>query len=176
MAMSGQDHTSPETWQQERQHFIARTAELEDQVASQAAENARLAERAALAESYRERVVYLEERLRALESERQEQTEVMAAMNAEFEVLKRQVFGRKSEKIPPVERELRKRNKPDPAKAAERRRQNKDKKRKKAPKVRVDHKVDLSGPDCPKCGVRRDRFQPVGEGQSGQPSRRRRCA
>lgn len=164
--MKGPNHSPPESWEQEREQLIRANAELEDQLARLAVENARLRHKTEQFDKLVVRNAYLEERLTKLEAERQEQSEMLVAMNDEFEALKRQVFGRKSEKIPPLKNEVRKRTgkKPDPAKAAERRRQNKDQKKKKAPKERIDHPVDRGGPECPECGREREDFRPVGEG------------
>jgi hypothetical protein len=46
------------------------------------------------------------------------------ASHAKLEALNRQVFGKKSEKMPPMDREVRKKRPPDPAVTQERRRKN----------------------------------------------------
>ena len=45
--------------------------------------------------------------LAQIKKERAEQAEVMTAMKAELNALKRMVYGRKSEKMPPIAKELR---------------------------------------------------------------------
>ena len=105
-----------------------------------------------------------------IEKERAEQAEVMAAMKAELDALKRMVYGRSSEKMPPVAKALRGRGKVkkrDPEKAAARRKENKEK-RKELETVEVHHPVAPDGPDCPGCGKPQDAFQPVGEGRRTQ--------
>ena len=102
-----------------------------------------------------------------VEKERADQAKVMAAMKAELDALKRMVYGRSSEKMPPVAKELRGRGKikkRDPDKAAARRKKNKEK-RKDLETIEVQHPVDKDGPDCPTCGKDRDEFRPVGEGR-----------
>lgn len=106
-------------------------------------------------------------RVTALEEERKQQAEVMEAMKAELDALKRHVFGQRSEKMPPVDRELRRtgKTKRDLEKERQRRKDNKDKKAGLETKD-VDHTVDRDAePDCPKCGKGADSFVPVGEGR-----------
>ena len=105
--------------------------------------------------------------LAQIKKERAEQAEVMTAMKAELDALKRMVYGRKSEKMPPIAKELRrvgKVKKRDPDKAATRRKKNKDK-RKELETVEVLHSVDREGPCCPACGKGRDGFRDLGEGR-----------
>jgi len=56
---------------------------------------------------------------RALELE-----DKLSAVVGQLEALNRQVFGKKSEKMPPMDREVRKKRPPDPAVTQERRRKN----------------------------------------------------
>jgi transposase len=102
-----------------------------------------------------------------IEKERAEQAEVMAAMKAELDALKRMVYGRSSEKMPPVAKELRGRGKikkRDSDKAAARRNENQEK-RKDLETTEVHHSVEKDGPSCPACDKARDEFRPVGEGR-----------
>lgn len=107
-----------------------------------------------------------EERIRVLTAERTQQADVMAAMNAELETLRRRVFGRQSEKMPPMSREVKARSKnaeTDAAEAARKRKANRDARR-NLETTRVEHKVKRTGKACPKCGIMASEFKTVGEG------------
>jgi transposase len=113
-----------------------------------------------------QRALAAEEMVRVLKAERDQQAEVMAAMNAELEALKRHVFGKRSEKMPPVSREVKKRNgtTPGDAAAAEQRRKENREARKNLPTRRVDHKVKREEEQCPHCGRPGTEFKAVGDG------------
>ena len=116
---------------------------------------------------YLEELRVLKVRLAHVEKERDQQAEVMTAMKAELDVLKRTVYGRKSEKMPPIAKELRrvgKVKKRDPDQAAACRKKNKEK-RKELETVEVLHSVDREGPCCPTCGKGRNEFRDLGEGR-----------
>ena len=87
-------------------------------------------ERAALLvdlDQWKQRALRADAELENARQERQQQAEVMEAMKAELDVLKRHVFGQRSEKMPPVDRELRRtgKTKRDPEKERQRRKDNK---------------------------------------------------
>jgi transposase len=133
-------------------------AELQAAFAEREARNAELSQRALAAE----------ELVRTLKAERDQQAEVLAAMKGELEELKRRVFGKRSEKMPPVSRELKKQDGDAPteaeaAAAAEQRKKNREA-RKNLPTRRVEHKVKKDDLQCPKCGTHGDEFKAVGDG------------
>ena len=109
----------------------------------------------------------LKTQLAHLEEERRQQAEVLEAMKAELDALKRHVFGQRSEVMPPVGRELRRKGKTkrDPAKERQRRKENKDKKAALETED-IDHAVDRDAePNCPECGKNAEDFVVVGEGR-----------
>jgi transposase len=113
-----------------------------------------------------QRTLAAEEMVRVLKAERDQQAEVMAAMNGELEALKRRVFGKRSEKMPPMSREVKKRNGETPADAAaaaQKRKENREA-RKKLQTRRIEHKVKREGEQCPHCGRQAEDFKAVGEG------------
>ena len=151
--MSGRQIPPSQDWQEERAALLARIAELEPWVA--------------VAKAATETVRLLKAELDHLEEERRQQAEVMEAMKAELDALKRHVFGQRSESMPSVDRELRRKGKTkkDPAKEQQRRKDNKDKKAALETED-IDQTVDRDAePDCPKCGKAADSFVPVGEGR-----------
>lgn len=138
-------------------------AELRASLAQLREENAALRE--ALGRQT-QRAEVAEERVRVLIAERGQQADVMAAMNAELETLRRRVFGRQSEKMPPMSREVKSRTKnaeADAAEAARKRKENRDARR-NLETTRIDHKVKRTGKACPKCGTTAAEFKSVGEG------------
>jgi len=156
MAMIGQDQNPPAEWHVERAELRAENARLQSA----------LAEQTARADKAEQSAQVLELKFVTIEAERTQQAEVMDAMKAQLDELKRQVFGRSSEKMPPVDRELRRtgRLKRDPAAAAKRRQENKEK-REKLEREHFDHKVDRSEPPCPECGRELDQFKQLGDGK-----------
>ena len=127
-------------------------------------------ERAALLvdlDQWKQRALRADAELENARQERQQQAEVMEAMKAELDVLKRHVFGQRSEKMPPVDRELRRtgKTKRDPEKERQRRKDNKGKKNDVETET-IAHNVDpKTEPDCPECGCDPDKFVPVGDGR-----------
>lgn len=101
-----------------------------------------------------------------LKAERDQQAGVMAAMNSELEALKRHVFGKRSEKMPPMAGEVKRSRVDDGSAAAEGEKKRKENReaRKLLTKKRVDHKVNRTCL-CPKCGRSGDEFKQVGKGQ-----------
>jgi transposase len=159
MAMIGQDKNPPTQWQIELAELRVENARLRKA----------LAEQTARAERAEEQVRNLEAKVTALEAERDQQAEVMDVMKAQLDELQRMVFGRSSERMPPVDVELRRTGKANrdaaAAAAAKRRKENKNKKA-SLETERIDHKVDRSGPPCPECGRDVDKFKQVGDGQT----------
>jgi transposase len=147
--MRGNDTNSPTIWQEERKYLLDRIKELENR----------------LDEKERETKLLLQ-RITELEAERKHLLETLTLMNSEFEALKRHVYGKRSEKMPSVEKELEQGGKirKDPEDAAENRKKHKEQ-REKIRKVEIKHPADRNGPVCPKCGTGRDKFRPVGEGK-----------
>ena len=126
------------------------------------------AEREARHSELLQRALTAEEMVRTLKAERDQLSEVIVVMKGELEALKRRVFGKRSEKMPPVSRELRKQDGDAPteaevAAAAEKRKKNREA-RKKLPTRRVEHKVNRDQEQCPDCGRPGDVFKPVGAG------------
>ena len=149
----------------------AENAELKEMFRALAAEFSGLKAQVATlpeeAKRQKQRADAAEEMLRVLRAERDEQARVMAAMNGELEALKRQVFGKRSEKMPAMAREVRTRTR-DCAQArldAARRRAENREARKRLETRRIEHPVDRSAQRCPKCGTSGTEFKTVGTGQ-----------
>jgi transposase len=89
--------------------------------------------------------------------------EQMAAMEATLGKLQRQVYGRRSEKMPPVKEELRKKGviQADPEAALAKRREHFEKKQALVAREIV-HEVPEEKKVCPKCGKN---FHPLGDGR-----------
>jgi transposase len=89
----------------------------------------------------------------------------MAEMKALVEGLQRQVFGRKSEKLPPVATELRQRGEVPPADPEEtaKKRAARAAARKELPTRLIRHAVRQDQRVCPKCGG--TDFRPLGDGR-----------
>jgi transposase len=81
----------------------------------------------------------------------------------EIDALKRQVFGKKSEKMPPMDREVRKQRPVDPAAVLDRRRKNAELRAAAVKTEDVTHKVPEAERRCPKCG--KTDLGPVGKGK-----------
>jgi transposase len=95
------------------------------------------------------------DRVEVLEAELRDVREKFAAMQGTLEKLQRHVFGQRSERMPPINKELRD---PDRAEqeriaALQKRRENLEKKRKLTTR-RIEHKVPEDRQVCPKCGGR----------------------
>ncbi|HEX7501532.1 MAG TPA: IS66 family transposase, partial [Polyangia bacterium] len=76
----------------------------------------------------------------------------IAALVGELDALKRQVFGKKSEKMPPMDREVRKQRPTDPEATQARRRKNAELRASQVETEDVHHKVPETDLQCPKCG------------------------
>jgi transposase len=114
-----------------------------------------------------QRALIAEEMFKQLEKERSNQIQVMEAMKAELDVLKRHVYGRRSETMPTIQRELqrKKQAKSDPQKERQRRKDNKEKKDELETQD-VEHKVNREEEDaCPNCGLDSSEFTSIGQGR-----------
>jgi len=86
------------------------------------------------------------------------QTETLELKDDEIRLLKQALFGRKSERMAPIERELKKRRKEDAEKAAADKEKAKQKRKdnaaakKKLPREDQEHKVSPEDCKCPFCG------------------------
>ena len=89
--------------------------------------------------------------------------EEMATMRAELDALKRRVLGPKSEKLPPMDREVRKERPADPAATQETRRKNAELRATRVETDTVEHKVPAADRTCPRCNG--TTFRPVGIGK-----------
>ena len=87
----------------------------------------------------------------------------MATMRGELDVLKRQVLGPKSEKLPAIDREVRKKRPIDPAVTQETRRKNAELRATRVETEVVEHKVPDADRRCPKCNG--TSLRPVGVGK-----------
>jgi transposase len=103
-------------------------------------------------------VEVLRERLAVAEK----QLEEVAALKARFEKLQRQVFGRRSEKMPPVANALGN-SEPDRTSALEKRREHAQKKQQIVARE-IEHKVRDEEKTCPNCGGHE--FTALGEGKT----------
>src|SRR5512147_1874546 len=81
----------------------------------------------------------------------------------ELAALKRRFLGPKTEKLPPIGHEVRKKVGPDPAAAAEARRANADLRSARVVTERIDHTIPDGERKCPKCG--REKLKRVGKGK-----------
>ena len=108
-----------------------------------------------------------QERIRQLETENAELRVAVTELKALVETLQRQVFGRKTEKMPPVERELRDRGEvhTDPGASAKKRKKNAAA-RKELPSQEIRHTVPDDEKVCPKCGG--SDLRPLGSGKSSE--------
>src|SRR5438067_1767588 len=84
-------------------------------------------------------------------------------IRAEMDSLKRRLLGPKTEKLPPIGHEVRKKVGPDPAAAQEARRANAKLRSARVVTERIDHKIPDDERKCPKCG--RDKLKRVGKGK-----------
>ena len=87
----------------------------------------------------------------------------MATMRAEMDALKRRVLGPKSEKLPPMDREVRKQRPADPAATQEKRRKNAELRATRVETETIEHKVPDADRICPKCSG--TKLRPVGLGK-----------
>jgi transposase len=101
---------------------------------------------------WRDRAEALEAELGRTRVEMAEQGEKLAAVVTTLEKLQRHVFGKRSEKIPRIDDELRASTPADPAIALERRRENAEEKKRVVVSRQIEHKVPEDRRTCPKCG------------------------
>ena len=100
---------------------------------------------------------------KALRDELQETKEKLRRTEDELAALKRRFLGPKSEKLPPIGHEVRKKVGPDPAAAQEARLDNAKLRSARVVTERIDHKIPDGERKCPKCG--RDKLKRVGTGK-----------
>jgi len=77
--------------------------------------------------------------------------EKMAELEAKMAAMERRVLGPKSEKLPPMDREVRKQRPADPAATQEKRRKNAELRATRVETETVEHKVPDADRTCPKC-------------------------
>jgi transposase len=151
--MHGQGNTPPAAWEEERALLREQNALLQACLARAEAQNAKLkADNASLRAAVEE-----------LQGRSQRLDEDNTALKALVEGLQRQLFGRKSEKIPPVDREIRRGSPTDLQAAAAARKKNASR-RKALPERQFVHPVPEAQRTCPKCGGHD--FRPVGPGKT----------
>jgi transposase len=92
-----------------------------------------------------------------------ELAERISDLDARLTAIQRQVFGKKSEKMPPMEREVRKRRPVDKAAVLERRRKNAELRASAVQTEDIAHRVPEAERRCPKCG--KTDLGPVGKGK-----------
>jgi transposase len=95
---------------------------------------------------------------RALELE-----DKLSAVVGQLEALNRQVFGKKSEKMPPMDREVRKKRPQDPGVTQQRRRKNAELRATRVVTDDVQHAVPADQRRCPHC--EKSKLKPVGQGK-----------
>lgn len=90
--------------------------------------------------------------------------ERLLSVQAQVEALQRHVFGKRSEKMPPIAKELRASGAPgaDPAETQAKRRKRAEE-RKELPTRTIPHKVPEADRCCPRCGG--DDLRPLGDGK-----------
>lgn len=89
--------------------------------------------------------------------------EKMAELEAKMAAMERRVLGPKSEKLPPMDREVRKRRPVDPAVTQEKRRKNAELRATRVETETVEHKVPDVDRTCPKCSGTKLRSVGVGK-------------
>jgi transposase len=92
-----------------------------------------------------------------------ELAEKISDLDARLTAIQRQVFGKKSEKMPPMDREVRKKRPVDKAAVLERRRKNAELRASAVKTEDVTHQVSEAQRRCPKCG--KTDLGPVGKGK-----------
>lgn len=88
--------------------------------------------------------------------------QAQAHLVAELAELKRMMFGRRSEKVIPIERELKKSAKKDPAATKKKRKAKREKRKKALPERRIEHSVPEEDRCCVACG---EEMLPLGPGR-----------
>jgi transposase len=76
---------------------------------------------------------------------------IVQDLRGQLAALQRYVFGKKSERVPPISREVRREKGPDPEAAKKKRAENAEKK-KQLPQTTIPHSVPESERCCPTCG------------------------
>ena len=89
--------------------------------------------------------------------------EKMAELEAKMAAMERRMLGPKSEKLPPMDREVRKQRPVDPANTQEKRRKNAELRATRVETETVEHKVSDADRICPKCNG--TKLRPVGDGK-----------
>jgi len=89
--------------------------------------------------------------------------EKMSELEAKMAAMERRVLGPKSEKLPPMDREVRKQRPADPAATQEKRRKNAELRATRVETETVEHKVPDADRTCPKCNG--NKLRPVGAGK-----------
>lgn len=89
--------------------------------------------------------------------------EKMAELEAKMAAMERRMLGPKSEKLPPMDREVRKQRPVDPAATQEKRRKNAELRATRVETETIEHKVSDADRTCPKCNG--TKLRPVGEGK-----------
>ena len=90
--------------------------------------------------------------------------EQLADLKEQFEALQKKVFGKSSEKMPPMDREVRRGAPPDPNARADARRKNAEKRAEQVRTEDVQVPVPPEAQKCPKC-TNGGKFKDVGEGK-----------
>lgn len=124
----------------------------------------------ALLEQMQSMVVMLHQMIKQQSDAIEQQTSMLKQVLAENAELKRALFGRKSERMPPMDREVNKRRKgkgtkgdaEQHQKAAQKKRKRNAKAKKKLPTEKVEHDVD-DDHACPLCGGKK--LRDLGEGE-----------
>ncbi len=98
---------------------------------------------------------------KSLASELQEK---LASIEAKMAAMERRVLGPKSEKMPPMDREVRKRRPVDPASTRATRRKNAELRATRVVSEEVVHKVPDAERKCPKCASTKLRAVGAGKG------------
>jgi transposase len=89
--------------------------------------------------------------------------EKMGELEAKMAAMERRMLGPKSEKLPPMDREVRKQRPVDPAATQEKRRKNAELRATRVETETVEHKVSDADRTCPKCNG--TNLRPVGDGK-----------
>ena len=111
---------------------------------------------------WRDYAVALQAEAQKLTAETQKISEEMTKMQAQLALLQRHVFGKKSEKLPSVHRELQAEAGPDPE-ATQLKRKARAEQKHAIPERRIPHLIPDEKRCCPACGSRD--LRPLGEGK-----------
>ena len=87
----------------------------------------------------------------------------LAEVKTQLDALKKRLFGKSSEKMPPMDREVRRGKQADPEQVQRTRRKNAELRAQKIETEHVEVPVPKSEQSCPKCGG--DDFAPLGDGK-----------